>query len=188
VDEHYLSPIGIPIPIDLPWVATIFGVSFPTLVVVDQHYLTSVHIPIPIGSLSSTDPPGESQMLNDVNAARNAVKLPSLNRDSHVASIARAYAHDMVARRYFGHHNPEGKNVGDRFESAGVNYQYAGENIAFVQSEKEAMQGFLKSSDHRFNILNSHYTRIGIGIIVIHGYGTMYVQEFSGGPPIRGNV
>jgi uncharacterized protein YkwD len=120
-------------------------------------------------------------MITDVNATRNAAGLPPLQRDSRLASIARAYAHDMAARRYFGHLNPEGKNVGDRLEVAGVAYQNAGENIAFVQNENEAMSGFLHSAGHKANILSDRYTRIGIGVIVTDGYGAVYVQEFSDG-------
>jgi uncharacterized protein YkwD len=146
----------------------------------EEHYLNPVPIPIPITTLT-LDAGDEAHMIADVNAARTAAGLSPLLRDPKLVSVARAYAHDMASRRYFGHHNPEGQNVGNRFEEAGIAYQTAGENIAFVQSENEAMEGFLNSSGHRANILNTNYTRIGIGIIVTDGYGAVYVQEFSDG-------
>lgn len=146
----------------------------------EEEYVNPVPIPIPVVSLS-IDPADESHMIADVNATRTAAGLPPLLTDPQLASVARAYAHDMASRRYFGHHNPEGQSVGDRLEVAGVAYQYAGENIAFVQNENEAMEGFLKSAGHKANILNSRYTRIGIGVIVTDGYGALYVQEFSDG-------
>jgi uncharacterized protein YkwD len=145
-----------------------------------DEYLTPVPIPIPAVSLS-IDPADESQMIADVNASRSTAGLPPLEPDPLLASVARAYAHDMAARRYFGHYNPEGQSVGDRLEGAGIAYQYAGENIAFVQNESEAMEGFLNSAGHKANILSSKYTRIGIGVIVTDGYGAVYVQEFSDG-------
>jgi len=146
----------------------------------EDEYIYPVPIPIPAVSLSQ-DPSDESQMIADVNATRNAAGLPPLQSDPQLASVARAYAHDMAARRYFGHHNPEGQNVGDRLDGAGVPYRFAGENIAFVQNENEAMEGFLNSAGHKANILSSRYTRIGIGVIVTDGYGAVYVQEFSDG-------
>jgi uncharacterized protein YkwD len=138
--------------------------STPTPAAADEEYLNPVPIPIP-----------------DVNAMRSAAGLRPLLADPRLASVARAYAHDMAARRYFGHHNPEGQSVGDRLEGAGVAYRHAGENIAFVQNENEAMEGFLNSAGHKANILSRRYTRIGIGIIVTDGYGALYVQEFSDG-------
>jgi uncharacterized protein YkwD len=154
--------------------------SIPTSARAEENYLNPVPIPIPITTLT-LDAGDEAHMIADVNAARTAAGLSPLLRDPQLVSVARAYAHDMAARRYFGHRNPEGKNVGNRFEEAGIAYQTAGENIAFVQNENEAMEGFLNSSGHRANILNSNYTRIGIGIIVTDGYGAVYVQEFSDG-------
>jgi uncharacterized protein YkwD len=146
----------------------------------EENYLTPVHIPIPATTLS-LDPADESQMISDVNAVRADAGLPPLASDHKLSSIARAYARDMAKRRYFGHRNPEGQDVANRLELAGVPYQYVGENIAFVESENAAMEGFLNSSGHRANILSSRYTRIGIGIVVTDGYGAVYVQEFSDG-------
>ena len=149
-----------------------------------EEYLNPIPIPIPAVSLA-VNPADESQMIADVNATRIAAGLPPLLSDPNLASVARAYAHDMAARRYFGHRNPEGQSVGDRLENAGVPYQYAGENIAFVQNENEAMEGFLNSRKHKANILSSKYTRIGVGVIVTDGYGAVYVQEFSDGGKAR---
>jgi uncharacterized protein YkwD len=154
--------------------------STPAPAAADEEYLNPVPIPIPVVSLS-IDRADESHMISDVNAMRSAAGLRPLLADPRLASVARAYAHDMAARRYFGHHNPEGQSVGDRLEGAGVAYRHAGENIAFVQNENEAMEGFLNSAGHKANILSRRYTRIGIGIIVTDGYGALYVQEFSDG-------
>jgi len=162
------------------WVFVGLFFNFPMFLGIGEGYVAPVRIPIPTSSLSP-DPPDESRMIADVNRIRVAAGVPPLARDPKMAVMARAYAHDMGARRYFGHYNPEKQSLVDRFDMAGIAYQFAGENIAFVQSETEAMDGFLKSPDHRANILSPDYTRIGVGIIVTHGYGTIYVQEFFGG-------
>jgi uncharacterized protein YkwD len=146
----------------------------------EEKYLEPVAIPIPAGALSA-NPGDEAKMAADVNAGRSAIGLPPLVVDPKLASVARAYARDMAARRYFGHRNPEGRSVSERFDFAGISYQYAGENIAFVQSEDEAMDGFLNSPDHKANMLSNRYTRIGVGVVSTDGYGALYVQEFSDG-------
>lgn len=169
------------------WVFIGLFLNLQTLLGIGEGYLAPVRIPIPTSSLSP-DPTDESRMVADVNKVRIAAGLPPLVRDPKMADMARAYAHDMAARRYFGHYNPEKQSLVDRFDLAGIAYQFAGENIAFVQSENEAMDGFLKSRDHRANILSSDYTRIGVGIIVTHGYGTIYVQEFFGGSRVGAGV
>lgn len=154
--------------------------SLPAPVGAVEDYINPVPIPIPVVALSS-NATEEAQMVADINSARTAAGLSPLTIDSKLSEVARAYAHDMALRRYFGHLSPEGKSVADRFDVAGIDYQCAGENIAFVQDEEEAMAGFLHSSDHRANILSKRYTRIGVGIIIAGSYGSIFVQEFSDG-------
>ena len=60
----------------------------------------------------------------------------------------------------------------------GVSYRTAGENIAMGYSSAQAvMNGWMNSSGHRANILNSAYTRIGVGYVADGNY---WVQEFTG--------
>ena len=138
-------------------------------------------VPIPIPATPLYNRVGEeSQMIQDVNRVRIAAGLAPLAADPRLSSVARSYAHDMGKRRFFGHRSPEGVTPSDRLDAAEIDYRYAGENIAFVQDENEAMQGFMHSAPHRANILDSHYTHIGVGVIEAGSYGTIYVQEFSG--------
>ncbi len=138
-----------------------------------------VPIPIPATPLYNKATQ-ESQMIQDVNRIRIAAGLPPLTADPRLGTVARSYAHEMGQRRFFGHRSPEGVTPSDRLDAAEIDYRYAGENIAFVQDENEAMQGFLQSAPHRANILDRHYTHIGVGVIEAGSYGTIYVQEFSG--------
>jgi serine protease len=71
---------------------------------------------------------------------------------------------DMVARDFFSHTNPDGKDPGDRLDDIGYIWWSWGENIAAGYSTPAAvMAGWMASSGHRANILNCDFTEIGIG-------------------------
>ncbi|MCP6429200.1 CAP domain-containing protein, partial [Klebsiella pneumoniae] len=79
-------------------------------------------------------------------------------------TLARNYAQDMLNRNYFSHYSPEGQSPFDRMKQAGITYSAAGENIAINRTVQQAEAAFMNSSGHRANILNSTYTKVGIGI------------------------
>ena len=85
----------------------------------------------------------------------------------------------MLQRGYFSHYNPENKSPFDRMESYGINYGFAGENLALAPSASLAHQGLMNSQGHRANILSPNYKKVGIGIVDGGVYGKMVAQEFS---------
>lgn len=111
----------------------------------------------------------ESNMLNLINQERsdNGI-LYSYMMDSQLRTIARAYSEQMRDEDFFSHTDPSGEGFADRLSDAGVNFQYAGENIAYNENSTDpvsaAHQGLMNSPTHRANILNTGFTRIGIGI------------------------
>lgn len=121
-----------------------------------------------------------SQMFAHVNEKRTAMGLPPLQFDPQLARVAAAHARDMVERRYFGHETPEGVSPFDRMRRAGVSFGYAGENIAMNADEPSASTAFWHSDEHRANILQRHYAKVGIAAVRTEGgYGEIFVQEFS---------
>ena len=64
-------------------------------------------------------------------------------------------------------------------QKAGINYQYAGENLALAPSTSLAMQGLMNSPGHRANILSPNFHKVGIGVIDGGIYGEMYTQDFT---------
>lgn len=61
----------------------------------------------------------------------------------------------------------------------GVSYTAAGENIAMGQrTPADVMNGWMNSSGHRANILNSSYTEIGVGYVTGSNGQTYWVQHF----------
>lgn len=137
-----------------------------------------VPLPIPITALYGR-PQDETAMLADINAARQAAGVAPLALDPRLTKIARTFARDMLARRYFGHYSPEGTSLADRLQRARLEYTCAGENLAFNQDEARAQDGLLNSPAHRAAELDPRYRKVGIGVVGASVYGAVFVQEFS---------
>jgi len=76
-----------------------------------------------------------------------------------------AYLHakDMSQKKYFSHFSKNGKDVGDRVDKLGYNWQFIGENIAEGQkSFSEAMVDWIKSKTHCEMLMNPDMTEIGV--------------------------
>lgn len=120
----------------------------------------------------------ESQMIELVNKERVSRSLKPLKFDSRLQGVARQHSADMFLRGYFSHYSPEGKNVADRIEAAGIDYLVVGENLAFAPSLELSHQGLMNSEGHRANILSEDFGNIGIGVANGAEYGLMFTQVF----------
>lgn len=106
--------------------------------------------------------PGESQVISETNNARAEAGLPPLAVDCRLMGRARRHAHRMATEGFFGH-------------SAG-----AIENIAMGQEHASAaVTSWLNSPGHRANIMNRHYTRIGVAGYVGRSGRIYWVQQFA---------
>ena len=76
-------------------------------------------------------------------------------------------ANDVRAKELvdlFSHTRPNGSSCFTALDEAGVKYSSAGENIAAgYNSPQDVMTGWMNSSGHRANILDSGFRHIGIG-------------------------
>lgn len=107
-------------------------------------------------------------MWEAINGERANVGLVGLAVEGRLVGLARERSNDMVTRGYFSHTTPEGKMVFDFLDAGGIYSPYAGENLARTNAEANqavqlAVSGFMNSSPHRKNVLNPHYTHLGIG-------------------------
>lgn len=141
----------------------------------DSHQI----VPLPFRTPQAQPRPDlESQMFVMVNAERRAAGLKPVVPDSALTEVARAHSHDMLARGYFSHHSPEGKDLTDRLRQAQVSYLAAGENLALAPTLYTAHNGLMHSPGHRANILRGQFGRLGIGILDSGGHGLMVTQAF----------
>ncbi len=124
--------------------------------------------------------PDEFKMVKLVNQERLERGLPPLKIDMELVRIARMKSQDMVTNGYFSHYSPTYGSPFNMLKKAGINYLYAGENIAGAPTVETAHNALMNSPGHRKNILNPNYTHIGIGIIEGGPYGKMFTQIFVG--------
>ena len=137
-------------------------------------------IPLSADKLSlSTDAESETQMFALVNNERTSQGIPALTLSTKISKVARDYANYMWENHYFGHYSPTGKDVGNRLDTAGIRYSFAGENLALAPTLTSAFKGLLNSAGHRENILDKRFHKIGIGVVENGINGKLFVQVFT---------
>lgn len=149
-----------------------------TFMTVRPEVRTRINLPIERQEFR-VDEAGEAEMFNLVNQERVKAGRPPLSWRVELVPVARAHAQDMLRRGYFGHYSPEGKDVGDRLNGAGVTYVVAGENLALAPTVRMAHDGLMGSEGHRRNILGEEFGRGGMGVIDGGIYGKIIVQIFT---------
>ena len=105
-------------------------------------------------------------VLAAVNRERAAARLAPLAVDARLDRAAQAYAADMMARHFYDHQTPEGRDLAWRLGEAGYSFRWAAENIAKgVFDPDEVVHRWMLSSGHRHNILDPHPVHVGIGVV-----------------------
>lgn len=122
---------------------------------------------------------GEKQIFDLVNQERAKIGVAALVWDESRAAVGRGHSQDMFSRGYFSHYSPEGKDIGDRLEAAGITYSFAGENLALAPSIIRAHEGLMNSPGHKRNILDPAFKHAGIGVVDGGVYGKMITQIFT---------
>jgi uncharacterized YkwD family protein len=124
----------------------------------------------------------EQRMVTLINQERTKRGLEPLKVDMEVTKIARLKSEDMVENNYFSHYSPTYGSPFDMLKSYGVEYVYAGENIAGNRSVERAHESLMNSQGHRENILKREFTHVGIGIARSDRYGYIFTQMFISKP------
>ena len=126
----------------------------------------------------------ETEILGLVNQQRVRAKLRPLKFSARLAVIARGHSYDMAMRHYLAHNSPDGVAPADRISGAGIGYRTVGENIYMDDNgdpadvPQRAIKGWLKSPEHRANIVSDKFTETGIGIAHSADGGTYVTQDF----------
>lgn len=133
---------------------------------------------ITIPETSQTVANYEKEVVRLVNEERAKYSLPPLTENWELSRVARYKSQDMKDKSYFSHTSPTYGSPFDMIKSFGLSYRTAGENIAKGQrTPQEVVKAWMNSSGHRANILNSSYTKIGVGYVADGHYWT---QMFIG--------
>lgn len=117
------------------------------------------------------------------NTDRSGNHVSELIMSPALTAVAQAKANDMAEKGYFAHTSPEGKDPWYWFKQNGYLFTYAGENLAVDFSDSaDVEKAWMNSPAHRANLLNGHFTEIGIATAVgtYEGHQTTFVvQEFG---------
>jgi uncharacterized protein YkwD len=118
-----------------------------------------------------------------VNAERRSRGESPLVWDAQLSQVARQHSFDMARSGNLDHRGPDGRDMAERARAMGVRgWQVLGENIAFNQGFDDpsafAVERWMGSSKHRANILNSQFTRTGIGVARAADGSIYFTQVF----------
>lgn len=94
----------------------------------------------------------------------NSLKPFTENNKLNISSSMKV--DDMIAKQYFEHISPTGVGVSDLGDQVGYEYIIIGENLALgnFKDGDSVLTAWMNSPGHRANILNTHYSEIGISI------------------------
>ena len=121
------------------------------------------------------------------NQDRATSGVEKLTWNDTLATAAKMKADDMLKNSYFAHTSPSGLTPWYWLKEANYNFTYAGENLAVDFTESANVENaWLNSPSHRENLMNSHFTDIGIATAdgFFEGKNTTFVVEYFGSPSI----
>lgn len=126
----------------------------------------------------------ETAVLERVNAERVRAGLKPLKLSARTAVVARGHSYDMALRHYLSHLTPEGSGPAERLKGEGIAFTAAAENIyADDYHELEhladrAVEGWLRSAEHRAALLSEKFSETGVGVAHSDDGKTYVTQDF----------
>jgi uncharacterized protein YkwD len=124
----------------------------------------------------------EQAVLDLTNQERAKQKLEPLKPNPILFRVARDHSANMAKKRELKH-DLDDKTPGQRVKDAGYVYQEMAENIAsgMPLSPKDALELWMKSEQHKANILKEAVTEIGIGL-ARNDKGEVYFTQVFAAP------
>jgi uncharacterized YkwD family protein/spore coat assembly protein SafA len=121
----------------------------------------------------------QNRVVSLTNAQRSKYGLPPLKMNWELQRLARIKSEDMRNCNYFDHNSPTYGSPFTMMKNFGIQFSYAGENIAAGQQTPESVvDSWMKSPGHRANILKREFTEIGCGVAFGGSYRVYWTQEF----------
>jgi uncharacterized protein YkwD len=141
---------------------------------------------------SATVADAQDAVLCLVNRERKRRGKRQLRDSAALRSAAAGHSRDMVARGYFDHNSPGGRDVVDRVMAAHWASRRSawrlGENIAWGTGDyatpRHIVALWMGSSGHRANILDGRFREAGAGVAAgapqpTRGRGATYTMDFG---------
>jgi len=120
----------------------------------------------------------EQELFSSVNRARRSQGLPLLKQDEALAVAARLHANAMARHNSAQHVFPGEPSLPSRAKQAGANFVWLAENVIQGSAVQAIEEEFLRSPNHRANILDSDMNSVGVGVVERNGQ-FFAVEDFS---------
>lgn len=123
------------------------------------------------------------EVLRLVNIERDKVGAAHLVLDGALCDAANMRAIEMDYSGNFSHTRPDGRDCFTVFSFCKISFNTCGENIAAGYPTPAAVvDGWMNSTGHKANILNTAFTKMGLGYSTGGGgeYRHYWAQEFAG--------
>jgi uncharacterized protein YkwD len=127
----------------------------------------------------------EAEILRLVNDQRKRAGAPTLISSQRLVLASRGHSYDMALRNYLGHDGPAGDTPAERVRGVGVDSATLGENLYLdrdndrAQLAERAVQEWLRSPEHRANLLSPDFTTTGVGIARAADGAAYVTQDFA---------
>jgi len=112
--------------------------------------------------------------------------LPPFSENMLLDKIASERLADMSAKKYFVNVSPSSSSAETVAAADGYNYIALGENLALgnFMGDTGVVAAWMASPEHRANILNTHYTEIGVAVqqVIFQGEETWLAVQIFGRP------
>jgi uncharacterized protein YkwD len=105
-----------------------------------------------------------------------------LRLNALLTHAAQLHADDMLRFDYFEHTGHDGSTPAQRVAATGYAYRMVGENLASgPETAQEAVRGWLASPGHCQNLMEPHYSELGVAFAVTRSGQPriFWVQEFA---------
>jgi uncharacterized protein YkwD len=120
----------------------------------------------------------ERQLFAAANQARRAQGLPALRWDEALATAARRHALQMAKHGAAQHVFAGEATLPSRATQAGCHFYSLSENVVQGASVEAVYNEFLRSPNHRANLLDADIDSIGVGVAERDGQ-LFVVEDFS---------
>jgi uncharacterized protein YkwD len=120
----------------------------------------------------------EQELFVSVNRARRAQGLPALRWNEALAMAARRHAGLMAQHGAAEHGFPGEPALAARVTQAGARFVWLSENVVQGSRVETIQAEFLRSPNHRANMLDAEMDSIGVGVVE-RGGQLFAVEDFS---------
>ena len=128
----------------------------------------------------SQEPRAERDLFSAVNQARRNQGLAPLRWDESLAAAARRHAVIMAQHRTAEHAFEGEPGLSARVKEVGFHFSWLSENVTQGPTPEFIHTQFMKSPNHRANILDRDMNSIGVGVVE-RGGQLFAVEDFAQG-------